>query len=101
MFLRTVLSQSRAVAAAKFTRSFHSPFVVLGASNTTLEQPSPSSYEKQYDSSLETDTPNVHVVSPRSEGTYYHVPTGAYSNSTPFASAEESWAQRKNRNARK
>ncbi|KAK7044128.1 hypothetical protein VNI00_007845 [Paramarasmius palmivorus] len=100
MFLRTVLTQSRAVAAAKSARSFHSPFVVLGSSSGALEQPS-STYDKSYESSFDSSTPNVHVVSPQSVGTYYQVPTGAYSNSTPFANAEESGAQQKNGNVRK
>lgn len=73
-------------------RAFHSPFVVLSASNR-LTTPSPSTaapiYEKQDDSSsephLSSSGTRTYVVSePDPSNTPYEVPSGAYPTSAPY-----------------
>ncbi|THV02886.1 hypothetical protein K435DRAFT_323256 [Dendrothele bispora CBS 962.96] len=88
---RLTTVQSRAVSKAlrpSMTRSFHSPYVVLGkdaSAPTTTSKPS-FSYEK----ATETfeDVPHVglrtHVVAPNPTGMFYQVPTGAYPASVSF-----------------
>lgn len=72
-------------------RAFHSPFVVLSASNplTTLPPTATSMYEKQDDTSsephLSSSGTRTYVVSePDPSNTPFQVPSGAYPTSTPY-----------------
>ncbi|KAG6373440.1 hypothetical protein JVT61DRAFT_6593 [Boletus reticuloceps] len=73
-------------------RAFHSPFVVLNATNhlnTTPPSTAAPIYEKQHDSSpephLSSSGTRTYVVSePDPSNTPYQVPSGAYPASAPY-----------------
>ncbi|KAK1219373.1 hypothetical protein PQX77_017897 [Marasmius sp. AFHP31] len=90
-FLRTALVQSRAIKSVgrvpAATRSFHSPFTVLGA-----PQPATTNvaYSEQSAQDVSTAFGNgVYVVAPTT-GEFHHVPTGAFSAAVPYPEAANS-----------
>ncbi|KAG7451091.1 uncharacterized protein BT62DRAFT_396339 [Guyanagaster necrorhizus] len=88
---RSLISKARPLAqrSPAATRSFYSPFAVLGSSSVTTAPP-PSTegwYEKQTEQSPDPDAYDGHrtyIVSPDTSSTPYHVPLGAYPVSSPF-----------------
>ncbi|KAK0193710.1 hypothetical protein F5146DRAFT_395513 [Armillaria mellea] len=93
---RSLASKARFLAqrSSAATRSFHSPFAVLGSSSATRVPPSTEGwYEKQIEQSPDPDVYDGHrtyVVSPDLSSTPYHVPLGAYPVSSPFAEGPHS-----------
>ncbi|KAK7454436.1 hypothetical protein VKT23_011192 [Stygiomarasmius scandens] len=89
--LRLATTQSRAVSKAikpSFTRSFHSPFVVLGKDATsTATASTPSfSYEKASETSEDAHVGlRTHVVAPNPTSMFKQVPTGAFPVSLSYA----------------
>ncbi|KAF8135022.1 hypothetical protein EV363DRAFT_1111352, partial [Boletus edulis] len=70
-------------------RAFHSPFVVLNATNHLNTSTAAPIYEKQHDSSpephLSSSGTRTYVVSePDPSNTPYQVPSGAYPASAPY-----------------
>lgn len=93
---RSIASKSvSSLKTVSATRSFHSPFAVLGSQLTT-PTPSPAAanagwYDKQYDFSHEPvvshNGQHTYVVSqPDPAHTPYEVPSGAYPTSAPYIS---------------
>ncbi|KAK0450112.1 hypothetical protein EV421DRAFT_1305030 [Armillaria borealis] len=93
---RSLASKARSLAqrSSVATRSFHSPFAVLGSSSATKAPPSTEGwYEKQTEQSPDPDVYEGHrtyVVSPDPSSTPYHVPLGAYPVSSPFTEGSHS-----------
>lgn len=94
-YMRPLASLSRTANAAQrvSTRSFHSPFVVLGDSPITAHHayPPPISrhYEKEhhhaYDPYAALSGQRTYVVSePDASTSHYQVPSGAYPTSSPY-----------------
>ncbi|PBK75573.1 hypothetical protein ARMSODRAFT_949849 [Armillaria solidipes] len=94
--VRSLASKTRSLAQRSLvaTRSFHSPFTVLGSSSATKAPPSTEGwYEKQTEQSPDPDVYDGHrtyVVSPDPSSTPYHVPLGAYPVSSPFTERSHS-----------
>ncbi|KAJ4495200.1 hypothetical protein C8J55DRAFT_484832 [Lentinula edodes] len=89
--LRASRVWSKTVKYPKATRSFHSPFAVLGTTHSTPSSTASSVnvYEKQVDFSPEPVPYNggqrTYVVSePDPANTHYQVPAGAYPTSLPY-----------------
>ncbi|KAK0204724.1 hypothetical protein DFS33DRAFT_1322324 [Desarmillaria ectypa] len=93
---RSLASKARPLVqrSSSATRSFHSPFAVLGSSSATTTPPSTEGwYEKQTEQSPDLDAYDGHrtyVVSPDPSSTPYHVPLGAYPVSSPFTEESHS-----------
>ncbi|KAF8553968.1 hypothetical protein OG21DRAFT_1509500 [Imleria badia] len=90
------VARLRLLPRLPYIRSFHSPFVVLNATNhlTTPSTAAPM-YEKQDDSSpephLSSSGTRTYVVSePDPSNTPYQVPSGAYSASASYLSSNPS-----------
>ncbi|KAF5367097.1 hypothetical protein D9758_003958 [Tetrapyrgos nigripes] len=87
--LTSARALSKAVKPAS-TRSFHSPFAVLGSASPSPSNVKPSTvYEKASEASEEFSQPAVglrtHVISPNPTTMFKQVPTGAYPVSVSYA----------------